>query len=439
MEHWNYCHRRLKVFLSYILVFIGIVGIAGISEAIAKEYFVAASNGNDRNVGTKEAPFLTLEKGVSVLFPGDTLYLRGGAYQRNQQEWSPPRGISWENAITIRAYQNEKVIVKPLPSEDGNSVFHFKDGSQYVIMDGLTVDGTNGRFGYVMGTGSHHIRVSNGEIKNTPHSAIQGSAAHYIEIINLKIHDSWTGAVTYGSGERSYGFYLNGNYNLVQDCEIYNSHGYGIHVFSTENTPSYNRIINNRIHDNDMPGVIITRGTNNQVINNVFWNNEYGIEVNYGATNTIVYNNTFYSNKKGEIYLGPQSNVSFVKNNLLLGTNTNPVLLVVTGSGASKIENNLILGVSKNPDDLSKIWEKSASASGNRIGGSYRHGLKNPEYFDFHLTATSSAIGAGLVLAEVTKDMDGVSRNSTIGYDIGAYQYNGEISLEPPTSLRIVN
>ncbi|WNM58124.1 right-handed parallel beta-helix repeat-containing protein [Candidatus Nitrospira allomarina] len=439
MEYCNNHHGSMKSFRPYAFVLIVFFGIAGVGEAIAKEYFVAASNGNDKNYGTIEAPFFTLEKGVSLLLPGDTLYIRGGTYTRNHKLWEPPNGISWENATTIKAYQNEKVIIKSLP---GTSVFRFKDDSQYIIMDGLTVDGGgpgHGLTGYTMGTGSHHLRIINGEVKNTNDSALLGSEADYIEIINMKLHDSWQGTAGYGGGEKSYGFYLNGDYNLVQDCEIYNSHGYGIHMYSTNNQPSHNRIINNRIHDNDLAGIIVTKGINNQVINNVFWNNARGIEVLYDATNTIVYHNTSYSNSKGEILLGDRSSQSIVKNNLLVGTNTQPVLLVVDGTGASKIENNLILGVSKNPSELMKIYESSAIAGGNLIGDSYRHGLKKIDTFDFHITETSSAIGAGLVLADVKVDMDGVSRNSTAGYDIGAYQFGGGISQEPPTSLRIVN
>lgn len=444
MEYWNN-HRVMKFFLSCVLGMSGIVGIAGPSEAIAKDYFVAASNGNDANPGTKEAPFLRLEKGVSVLSPGDTLYVRGGTYQRNHYRWSSPSGISWTQPVSIKSYQNEKVIVKPLPSTDvpGHTVFYFLDNSQYIIMDGLTVvgtavDGSNaGSYGYRMGTGSHHIRISNGEIKNTYNSAIQGSGAHYIEIINLKIHDSWLGTSGFGTGEKSYGFYLNGDYNLVQDCEIYNNHGYGIHLFSSTRKPSHNRIINNRIHDNKLGGIIVTGGTNNQVINNLFWANDRGIQVDWGATSTIVFHNTFYSNTKEEIILGPSSDKSFVKNNLLVGTSSYPVLFAVNGSGASQIENNLILGSSKDPNVLLKISDPSATSSGNLMGSSYVHGLKNPAGFDFHLTEPSSAIRAGLALKEVTTDLDGASRNSTAGYDIGAYQFGGAIALDPPHNLRI--
>ncbi|WP_447964785.1 right-handed parallel beta-helix repeat-containing protein [Nitrospira sp. Ecomares 2.1] len=431
-------HQGIKVSLCCVL-FIVSYGITGIKEANAKDYFVSATDGKDENTGTKEAPFFTLEKGLSVLYPGDTLLVRGGTYQRNHEKWGPASGVSWTKPVVIKAYQNEKVIVKPLPSTNfpGNSVFYFKDNTQYIIMDGLTVDGTNGGYGYRMGTGSHHIRVSNGEIKNTSNSAIQGSGAPFIEILNVKIHDSWLGTKRYTTGERSYGFYLNGDYNLVKDCEFYSNHGRGIHIYSATRRPSNNLIINNKFYDNDMVGLGIYSGDGNVAINNVFWNNERGIHVDYGATNTIVYNNTFYSNNGEEILLGPESDRSFVKNNLVVGTNSGPVLLAINGSGASEIENNLILGNSMDPNDLLKISDKSVISSGNLIGNSYKHGLKNPANFDFHIKETSSAIGAGLPLSEVKTDIEGEARNSIVGFDIGAYQFSGVNSLDPPTDLRI--
>ena len=46
----------------------------------AKEYFVSPA-GNDTAKGTKQAPFLTIQKGVNVLKPGDTLTILPGTYR----------------------------------------------------------------------------------------------------------------------------------------------------------------------------------------------------------------------------------------------------------------------------------------------------------------------------------------------------------------------
>lgn len=152
------------------LCLVCVLVMSGSFEAMATMYFVAASNGNDGNRGTLESPFLTLENGLTVLSPGDTLYVRGGTYRRTHYRWAPPSGISWEEPVTIMAYQNEKVIIKPKP---GATVFSFKDGSHHIIMDGFTIDAEGGHDGIRMGQGGHHMRILNGEVKNAPHQGIQ--------------------------------------------------------------------------------------------------------------------------------------------------------------------------------------------------------------------------------------------------------------------------
>ena len=39
-----------------------------------------APNGDDNNPGTKDFPFGTFPKAISVVTPGDTIYARGGTY-----------------------------------------------------------------------------------------------------------------------------------------------------------------------------------------------------------------------------------------------------------------------------------------------------------------------------------------------------------------------
>jgi len=47
----------------------------------------------------------------------------------------------------------------------------------------------------------------------------------------------------------------------------------------------------------------------------------------------------------------------------------------------------------------------------------------NPVGFDFHVQSGSAAIGAGLRLAIVPDDADGLRRATAGGYTVGAYQY----------------
>jgi len=56
---------------------------------------------------------------------------------------------------------------------------------------------------------------------------------------------------------------------------------------------------------------------------------------------------------------------------------------------------------------------------------------------DFHLTATSPAIGAGLNIAGLKYDFDGMPRPTTAAFDIGAYQYALIQRPAAPTLLKV--
>src|SRR5215471_1211025 len=75
--------RKLALLIVVQTVFI-IVGFLATTVANAGTFYVA-TNGTDGNPGSINSPFRTVNKGVSVLKPGDTLYLRAGTYVENVQ------------------------------------------------------------------------------------------------------------------------------------------------------------------------------------------------------------------------------------------------------------------------------------------------------------------------------------------------------------------
>ncbi len=71
-------------------------------------YYVSI-NGNDRALGTKEAPFKTIDHAAQVAVSGDTVRVHGGTYR----EWVDPRNSGEENArIVYEAVEGEKPIIK---------------------------------------------------------------------------------------------------------------------------------------------------------------------------------------------------------------------------------------------------------------------------------------------------------------------------------------
>ena len=73
------------------------------------EYHVA-KHGSDFGKGTKDDPFLTINKAASLAQPGDTVIVHAGVYR----EWVKPQhsGLSNTRRITYLAAAGEKVIIK---------------------------------------------------------------------------------------------------------------------------------------------------------------------------------------------------------------------------------------------------------------------------------------------------------------------------------------
>lgn len=395
-------HREMKLWLFFALALCGIVSIGTTGESFAEHFFVSASNSKDTNPGTQGSPFLTLGKGLSVLAPGDTLFVRGGIYLGSSWLLNIPSGNSWTDPVTIKAYLGEKVVIT---AEPGQNVLHFKRGSHHIIIDGFVLDGTGGANGIVTNVDSHHIRILNGEIKNAPGQGfITNTGSTYFELINLRIHDN-------GTSDFDHGMYITTHYNLVQDCEIYRNAGWGIQIYSGGgNEPSFNLVKNNKIYDNARlgdrgPGIGFHNGKGNAAINNLIWGNAKGIEISH-ASNSKVYNNTVYENGKG-ISLAPDTTGTQIINNIFY---KNTSYDIPTNIGVNTtLSNNLTV----NPLFVDEV---------NR---------------DFHLQPAGPAIKAGVILPEVPKDFDYKIRPTNANYDIGAFQSSN--SQAPPTALRVLS
>lgn len=368
-------------------------------EGINKYY--TSTTGSDSNPGTLAAPFKTLAKGVSVLEPGDTLYVRGGTYKRTTDLWIPPSGTSWEKAITVTNYNKEQVIVTPRNTTNccnsaGNSVFYFPDGdTQYVIINGLILDAEGGSMALRTGLGNHHIRISNGEMKNGIASLMQSGKATHLQVVNMKIHNSKAG----------YGIYHNGKNSLFDGNDIYDNAGFGLRIYSVSGPASDNVALNNRFWGNgwmpqDHPlqtgahgrvGIVIGGGAaGNTVINNLFWENYRGIHLMGSAgPGTRIYNNTFYKNDvTGLMIENPNCEV---KNNISFGNGGGDV--VVTAA----VTSNNLLGVEP--------------------------GFVNVSKADFRLKSDSPAVDGGVTLSDVKTDFVGTARPQGDHYDVGAYEY----------------
>jgi hypothetical protein len=284
-------------------------GVLSPRAVMAATYYVATT-GNDANAGTQASPFRTIKKGLSVLRPADTLYLRGGRYNEgilNTTKQLIPSGTSWATPVTIAGYPGEVVTLR------GGISLHTYGGSlRYLVFDNLIMDGKGV---YVRGPWAQHIRLQNSEVKNVPTQGIQGYDASYIEFINLKVHNN-------GSTRLHHGFYIAIKYALIDGCDIYNNSGNGIAVYDGKCTTydcADNTIIrNSSIHDNRGDGgVTLNHGSNMLFSNNLVYDNRYGVVVSYGKpTNTQIDSNTIYNGLYG-IRINAGSTRAIVQDNVL--------------------------------------------------------------------------------------------------------------------------
>jgi parallel beta-helix repeat protein len=292
----------------------------------AATYYVATS-GNDANQGTESQPFRTIQRGVNNLRSGDTLYIREGTYAEriSPSTMTIPSGTSWSNPVTISGYSGETVTLQNVALNTGSNI-------SYVVFENLVLGTSDGSGGLYVGCGSHHIRLSNSEVKNAPENGIQFcSTADYNEVIDCSVHNS-----------PGHGLYVSSSNNLFDGNSVYNNGEYGYHLYNDNSKTVNNNIVrNNEIYGNgynraSSSGIIISDGSNNEVYDNIVRDNKGGIAVAYGSDNAHVYDNTVYDNIGGGIDIFDATN-TIIEHNIVYGNGWG---IVDWGSIGTVISNN---------------------------------------------------------------------------------------------------
>lgn len=405
--------------------------LLGAMMAHSATYHVATT-GNDANPGTLNQPFNSFKKGVSLLQPGDTLYIRGGLYTEQIDLQTPNKSGTASSYITIAGYPKETVILQYADrSEKSYGPIKARGKRGYFIFENLVLDGIKGTnlSGWSIRDGNHHFILRNLEIKNFRHVGLYISRASEVHVIKCSIHDQIS--VTGQPGERWEGIYFHdGSSGIIEESEFYNNPGGGIQVYPG---PISNLIIrNNIVHHNNflasstVEGILVYQGTGTtisevQIYNNLVYLNGVnqpdpgrsgGIRVANGAKGTKIWNNTIYGNKGWGI-------------NIQNGLGGSPIETVV--------QNNIVFA---NVHGAIVDAGKDSLISHNLTGDPK---FLNAQTFDFRLQAHSLAIDSGATLSQITTDFINTARPKGTSHDIGAYE--GEFSrpktVSAPTNLSV--
>lgn len=425
--------------------------------ATGQVYYVDP-NGSDTNAGTVSAPFKTITKGASVLTPGSTLRVRPGTYQE-MLSGKIPGGTSWDNPVIIMADDpGNRPIIKTPPSDPGcynTSPPPFPTGvtcyqitlqfggtgtyapasQSFIKMTGFVIDGSTASIDAVKITnGAHDIWLDNMEVKNGWYQGIliTNEASINNRLTNLHVHHNGTKTPIYRAdgtihnSELLHNIYISTSNNLLENSEIDNAAGHGIHNYG--GTPSNNTYRNNYVHHNKR-GIGVYIGSNNQVHNNlVYANGSYGVYVDYGAQNTKAHHNTVVESSSFGMAFFSGNTQAY--NNIV--TKSGLYGISVGSAGTTDLKNNLLFNNGSNGASSIGTYPNghavAPTQSGNITG-------KDPQFTaygsDFTLKSGSPAIDAGIAVNEVTADKTGKARPLGSAYDVGAYEW-GEAPTPTP-------
>lgn len=433
-----------------VVVFATIVALSVMVSPVWSATYFTSTSGSDgnscataqnggNNPANAKRNIAGANGGISCVFPGDTLFIRGGTYV----EAIIPPGNTWmrsgtddNNRTTFAGYQNEVVILQP---SGGAAVLSLQQTGNYSWMtfEKLIFDGINTTGVANIAGDTHHLRFRNVELKNSHFDGnshgFGGSGGHHHEFLSIYIHD-----VT------GYGAYFSGADSVWDHVTITDNGGYGLHFYDKashiDNTIVRNSVIARNGFNNQFGGggIVLFHGDNQQVYNNLIYGNFEGIGIRSSCNSCRVFNNTIYGNQfravqiLGETFdyeyppgsgifreIRPPTNV-YLQNNIM--ANNGSTIEYTNGTIAAQ-DHNLCQGTNQNLCDI------TGNPSFVNAGGG-----------DFHLNGDSAArnrIPSSGGQCAVSIDFAGTTRpqtptgGSSTPCDIGAYEYN-EGGIPPP-------
>lgn len=377
-------------------------------SAQATTWYVGKT-GSDSNTCTQaqsdSTPKLTVTAGISCLVScGDVLLVKSGTYVERINSPAIPSCASWATVTRIAADTGQTVWLQP---SSGQNVLLMSGTQAYIEFDGINLDGTNVnndclKIDEDSSAQAHHIRWTNATCTGAkrqgivPAGSINGTIGGN-EFTNCVVHST-------GSTDFDHGFYVRSSNNLIENCEIYDIIGGGIHLYHGSGfTLDGNRFIKNRIHSGRFVsgergwGIIASNGSSDtEISNNIIWDipnvqGESGcIRIDAGNA-ALVYNNLSYNCADFGIRVESTSSNTIIRNNIACNNGTN-----YSNVGVNTVASNNL--TSTCPDFLDVAND------------------------NFRPVAGASNIDTGTTVALITDDFDGVSRPQNSVYDIGPFE-----------------
>ncbi|SHG98676.1 choice-of-anchor Q domain-containing protein [Massilia sp. CF038] len=365
---------RLKTLASSVAL---LVGFGFVQAAQAASALYVSPNGNDSSAGSASAPFKTLARAARSAVAGTTVYVAPGTYAGNLKttaNGTASARIRWVSTTTWGA--------RIVPVSGSTIKVAWDNRGNYVDIIGFQIDGNNSKW-------------TSGIYNGGSYDLIKSNWVHHIAkgVSCTSAGGSAIGVDSYYHGVRS-------------------------------------DVIGNLVNDIGPAGCRYVQGiyisTSGTVKNNVVYRvAEGGIHLWHDANNVIITNNTVVASHTGIIVgggdfyhtAGPADYIQ-VRSNIVYD---NAMGISEQGrTGTHNVySNNLVARNSTYNWQLKNGLTHSATVSSEPLFVGYtRTGTP-----DLRLTVSSPAIGRGSPIQAESSDFLGRPRNTSTGFDIGAYQH----------------
>ena len=374
--------KNIKIL--FFLMFSGLV--------FSQNYYVSANNGSDINNGSETTPFQTINRAISFVNPGGTIFVMNGTYQNNGYgtvDTATNTNMNNNHVVTINKSGLEGAYItlknypghSPLIQFDGRGGIVISNNMNYIIIEGFEVVGPGASITYAEAYANREYKVlaasdPNDDI-NYNHTYFSGKgiwggygAHHHIIIRNNIVHD------TAGSGIR----FNDSDHITIEYNEVYNTTWW---TSSASSAVVFAETIASSEADNGTDVKMVIRG--NLVYNN--WNripfyvtqlpdNSGNTNPNYGTAtyNNILDGQGLYVTRSDDNYYG----TFLFENNVCVNNGKNGINFDNSLGASAIIQNNTLYynGVHEIIQDIS-VANGNPAHRGQKVGGIKANRVQN--------------------------------------------------------------
>jgi hypothetical protein len=215
--------------------------------------FYVTRTGSDRDPGTADRPWRTIQRAFDRLRPGERAVVRAGTYT---EDLVMRRAGTAQAPITVTAAPRARVVLRPASTSGDTYAVRFRSGAAYVRFGGFVLElarGTSSTNVYFEGS-AHHIELVRNDIRFSQDQGIFAEdSTRNLHIIRNRIHHNGRGHV---SGQhQSHGIYIEGRDHLIANNVIHDHpFGFGIQIYPANRGTL---VVHNTVVGSALGGIVV--------------------------------------------------------------------------------------------------------------------------------------------------------------------------------------